>query len=280
MPCKPSLSAPGETGDELENTYVDYPFVKSMLLHRVLRDASFKGDAYTQFEYPKGNEGWMTTLFVLRGRALDQIIVPLTIASLHAVLITLLVELDVWEAKQIKNTVGDWTLFYAYVLNVTLSFLLVFRLNRSASRYWLARKFWGLTIALGRSLTSGILTHGEHNPTIRDEAIRWIGASAVAVMAFMRGDKKIPNHTLEGVLDNKAIEKLESAPHMPIYACDRARDYLKQLFPVTRETPVGIAHAWTVQLDRLEDQWNHFMNQFGDMERVRGTPLPIVYVSH
>jgi putative membrane protein len=48
-------------------------------------------------------------------------------------------------------------------------------------------------------------------------------------------------------------------------------------------THLQVSHMlgpWTVQLDQLEGELAELMNQFGGMERVRATPLPIVYVSH
>ena len=260
--------------------YEEYPLVKSMLEHQSVRDGSFICDAITQFEYPKGDEGWIRTIFLLRGRALHQIALPWTVVSLHAVIVTLLIKLGVWDVTNVQDAVGDFPVLYGYVLNVALSFVLVFRLNRAAERYWIGREFWGKTIALGRSLTSGMLTHGGHNPELRDDAVRWLCAATVSVMAFMRGDKVIPENTLCGVLDKDSIRILESANHMPVYACDRVRDTLKQLFMVTAETPLALSNAWTVQLDRLERELNDFMMQFGAMERVRATPLPIVYVAH
>ena len=50
-----------------------------------------------------------------------------------------------------------WEIFFSFVLNSTLSLLLVFRLNRAASRFWLARQFWGDIVARSRSMGSGIL---------------------------------------------------------------------------------------------------------------------------
>jgi putative membrane protein len=251
-----------------------------LLRYEPVRTSSFKNDGFDQFAYPEGNGGWIETLCIVRGRALHQIWMPFTVVSLHAVAVILIFELGHFDEDQVGDAVGDWQIFYGFVLNVVLSFMLVFRLNRAAQRYWLSRQFWGVFIARGRLLTSGLLIHGGHNPSVRDEAIRWVGAVAVSTMVFMRGDKKIPDHTLDGVLDRKAVSQMESALHMPIYASDMVRDALKRLFYVTENTPPGLAHAWTVQLDRLEGELAELVNQFGGMERVRATPLPIVYVSH
>jgi putative membrane protein len=266
--------------DEEFAVYGEYPLVQDLLRYEPVRNCSFQCHGFDQFKYPAGNGGWIQTLCIVRGRALHHIIIPWLVITLHSVAVILFLELGNFNESDIANSTGDWGTFYGLVLNVILSFLLVFRLNRAAQRYWLAREFWGRLIAYGRSLTSGILNHGSHHPVLRDDAIRWVAAATVSVMCFMRGDSTFPKHCLDGILDKDSMAQLEVSKHTPIYASDRVRDSLKRLFYVTADTPAGLAHAWTVQLDRLEGELNDFMMQFGGMERIRATPLPIVYVSH
>lgn len=273
------LEQPARDDDELSR-YAEYPLVRDMLKYEKIRNACFHCDGFDQYEYPKGNDGWIETLCTLRGRALNNILGPWLVVNFHSVGVILMFELGKFSRDDIESVVGDWATFYGLVLNVVLSFLLVFRLNRAAARYWEARTFWGVMIAIGRTMTSGILNHGGHNPAIRDEAIRWTAATAVAVMTFMRGDHKLPTNILDGILDEIDVGLMQSAKHMPIYASDRIRDALQRLFLVTAETPASLAHAWTVQRDRLEQDLNVYMTQYGAMERIRATPLPIVYVAH
>lgn len=269
------------TNDEATlSRYVDYPLVRDMLQYETIRDACFQCDGSDQFVYPKGDGGWMETLCTVRGRALQNFAVPWLVVTLHSTLVVLVFELTNVQREDLERVVGDWASFYGLVLNVVLSFLLVFRLNRAAARYWEARKFWGVLIAVGRTMVGGILTHGGHNPLVRDEAIRWIAATAVCVMAFMRGDHTLPKHILDGILDKDEITRIEMSKHMPIYASDRIRDALQRLFLVTATTPPQLAYAWTTQRDRLEQDLNVYMTQYGAMERIRATPLPIVYVAH
>jgi putative membrane protein len=196
------------------------------------------------------------------------------------VAVVIILELTPMNEYDIEGAVGDLASFYGLVLNSVLSFLLVFRLNRAAARYWEARQLWGVLVAVGRSMVSGILNHGSHQPSIRDEAIRWTAATPLYVMVFMRGERNLPEHILDGILDDDARRLVENVPHMPLYTTDRIRDALQRLFQVTADTPPSLAHAWTVQRDRLEGNLNEYMSQFGAMERIRGTPLPIVYVAH
>jgi ion channel-forming bestrophin family protein len=292
----PHLVDNNNTDDDPEewSNFADFPLVRSMIQHQTIRDRSFRCEASAQFKYPQSNSGWIRTVLTIRGRALDSVALPFAVVTLHAIGVTIALQrnwipdvLSLSSSSSSRGGVegdtssrGDWTMLYGNILNFAISFLLVFRLNRAGSRYWLARKFWGVLVGLGRTITSGILVHGGHHPVARDNAIRWIAASAVAVMIFIRGDHKIPNHTLEGILDAESIQQMERAPHPPIYACDRARRYLKHLFAVTADTPPSLSHGRAIQMDRLEQQLNLYMDQFGGMERIRSTPLPMAYVAH
>lgn len=178
------------------------------------------------------------------------------------------------------SVVDQWEFFIGIVLNTSLSFLLVFRLNRAAERFWLARGTWGRVVGDTRTLVSGIEAHGGHDPQNRDLAIRWVAAFPIATMQYMRGISSIPSDMLAGILDASDVELLASAPHPPLYASDQVRAALTNLFRVTADTPPGLAHAWTQQLDTLEKTLNNIMDQEGAMERIRSSPLPLVYVAH
>jgi predicted membrane chloride channel (bestrophin family) len=52
---------------------------------------------------------------------------------------------------------------------------------------------------------------------------------------------------------------------------------LQTCFVSHPDTPPGLAHAWSQQLDMLE---NKTLNNIMVMERIRSSPLPLVYVMH
>jgi ion channel-forming bestrophin family protein len=166
------------------------------------------------------------------------------------------------------------------VLNSTLSFLLVFRLNRAASRFWAARVYWGNIVAQIRSLVGGIIVHGEHNRSHQDDAIRWVAAFSIATMANLRGEKEQRMSNFAGILSNQHVLQLQGHVHPPLYAADQVRYFLNQLFLVDADSPASVAIAWTQQLNALETQLNTMIWCGGGMERIKSTPLPIVYVSH
>jgi ion channel-forming bestrophin family protein len=135
-------------------------------------------------------------------------------------------------------------------------------------------------LCTGRSITSGVLTHGSHDVIICYNVIRWMSAFVLATMYFLRGIQKLIPETFEGILTKDEVASLQRANHPPIYAADLVRVYLHELFAITESTPVGVAQFRAQQLVFIEEQLNNLMNDLGSMERIKATPLPLVYVAH
>ena len=165
-------------------------------------------------------------------------------------------------------------------LNSTLAFLLVFRLNRAASRYWSARHYWGDIVAQIRSFVGGVIVHGSHDRLHRDEAIRWTAAFAIATMDLLRGETDIRTDNYAGILFEKEINTLIVQSHPPLYAADQVRFHIKNVFCVDASTSMSMSMSRTQEMDTLEQQLNTMIWCGGGMERIKGTPLPMVYVSH
>ncbi|GAX15513.1 putative membrane protein [Fistulifera solaris] len=254
------------------------PLLQTLLQYENVRTAQLLAEGSCQRNYPKSNDGWMKTIFVLEGRALDLIAVPLTLLVLHATAYTLLTKL--WLQRN-DRAMESWEMFFSLVINTTLSFLLVFRLNRAADRYWSSRTLWGLLIARARAFSACIIAHtAEDNLYHRDEAIRWIVASVIASMELLRGVKELPVLNFSGILSKDEVYRLSANTHPPIYAFDEARYHINAIFRVTEHTPVGVAQMYARHLMALETHVDMLLECCGGLERIRGTPLPIVYVAH
>lgn len=226
----------------------------------------------------KSSDGWIKTLFVLEARALNRIAVPWTVATINAVVWTILAEQVLPPADPEQTLLYE--AFFTLGLNTTMAFLLVFRLNRSAQRFWLARAKWGNVIALGRSITSSVLTHGKHDPRNRDDIIRWVLAFAVSTMHFIRGVKTMTPDILAGILNEDERVELQETTHPPLHAADTIRFHIKELFMAAKTTPFGVSQSHTQYLILVEEQLNTMMAEEGAMERIKSTPLPLVYVTH
>ena len=262
---------------EVETKYADFPLVRGLMVHQRTRIAALEKDGRKQIEYTKSNDSWLRTLLVWEGRALDRIYFPWFLVTVNAIAWTIFVE-NVLDERETEFS--HFENFFALVLNSSLAFLLVFRLNRSAERFWVARGAWGTIIALGRGLVGGILVHGQHDPINRDGMIRWIISFCIATMQFIRGIPYIEPETVRGILSDEELKELETVSHIPIHAADNIRHHLKEIFRIDGDTPVGVAFERTQQMDTLEQQVNGLILQMGALERIRATPLPLVYVTH
>jgi putative membrane protein len=246
--------------------------------HFFLRTAALEEDGKKQIFYPKSNDGWLKTIFVMEGRAIDRFLVPWIIVSANAVIWTVFTEEVL--SERIEVEFSTYENFFSVVLNTSLAFLLVFRLNRSAERFWDARSSWGIILAFCRSMVGDILVHANHDPTNRDAVIRWVAAFAVSSMHFIRGIPEIIPETLLGILDIEEIEAMEKAPHPPLYVADQLRFFLKEAFRIDIDTPFGLAHEKIQHLHAQDLLLNGLVLHVGALERIRATPLPLVYVSH
>ena len=83
-------------------------------------------------------------------------IVPLLIVTLNTVGWTIITHIY---KDKFNFTLETATSLYNLVLTTALAFLLVFRLNRVAVRWWDTRSMWGMIVADARILASCILEH-------------------------------------------------------------------------------------------------------------------------
>lgn len=228
--------------------------------------------------YPKSTDGWFRTLFVLEGRALDQIMMPWILVTVNGVVWTLISQMYIKDFR--GSSRSSYESIFGLILSSSLSFLLVFRLNRSAERFWAARMSWGTIIASSRAIVGGILVHGRHDQTHRDEVIRWTAAFSVVLAHFMRGISKLDPGTVGGILDEAEIEELEILSHPPILVAERIRMNLVAALHYDEKTPFSIAQGRSQRLDTLEREVNTIILHMGALERIHATPLPLVYVTH
>lgn len=239
---------------------------------------TFKREGRHQIEYPSSRDGWLRSLFVWEGRSLDLIVVPFSLSVLHAIGFCIVQELffDL-ETRAFQA----WEIFFPLVLGTTLSLMLVFRLNRAADRWWTSRIEWGQIIAISRNLFSVLVTHAEPaNKDNRDRVIQWTLTLVIATMEYLRDVKVPPKENFSGMLCEHQFEDMVGVDHRPMYAADQARHYLSKVFAISADTPVGIANRQTRYLEKLENMMDELMMCCGVMERIKATPLPIVYVSH
>jgi putative membrane protein len=257
----------------------DYPLLFSMMSHEKTRTAALEEEGKLQMLGPKSNEGWIKTLFILDARALDLIIFPFIITLLHTCIYTVLQEVVYNGDDAAKH--DSWGDFFGYVMNATLAFLLVFRLNRAATRYWIGREFWGRVVARVRTVAGEVLTYGGHDRYNREEALRWLAALPLTIMFHIRSERTSDSPSCyKGVLSEEGLQRIDLNENKMLFVGEEVRHYLNKIFQVDAHTPVPLALTRSQHLHRLSLMLDDLLDAGGGMERIRGTPLPMVYVSH
>jgi putative membrane protein len=144
-----------------------------------------------------------------------------------------------------------------------------------------------MVIAYIRVLTSGICEHLSHSPKRRDQAVAWTAAFAVASKQMLRGETNISQAELAGVLSSDDVMRLQIAKHPPLYCCEEIRHAIQRAFPKScckdhahSGDNVSAMIAQSTIIRSLESSIDALIINIGGMERIRVTPLPMVYVSH
>lgn len=203
------------------------------------------------------------------------------VTFLHTCVYTICQELvlDIDHQPQRRDS---WRDFFGYVLNAALAFLLVFRLNRAAGRFWTARTLWGRIVAKIRSLCGLLLVHGAHDMTKRDEALRWLAALALTVKAHIRGETvSATKETFTGILSSDDLKRIDANQNKALFVEEELRNKIDQIFVISDEQSsisqsIMYAQHFHIIMLHLDD----IVEAVGGLERIKGTPLPMVYVSH
>jgi len=223
----------------------------------------------------------MRTILVYKERAIEKFVVPWFIVTVNAVIIATLqhvIPLKMnWEVPNISMVTST--------LGTCLAFLLVFRLNRAAVRWWNVRQMWGDIVRDSRVLVSAILENMTPDfPKERDMATAWVCGFVIASKDFLGGYKAMKFEQLAGILNNEQIEALQNqlvkGNHPALFAASELRHVLRDATRVYPDTPTSLAIAYTSEMKHYERYVHSLITMVGGMERVRATPLPIVYVTH
>ncbi len=184
----------------------------------------------------------------------------------------------------------------------TMSFLLVFRLNRAAVRFWSTRQMWGKLVEVVRQLACCAATHLAHAPVQRDAVCAWACAFAVASKDFLRGHANVDAEELSGILKPADCALASASPHPPLFCASAMRTALTAalgpecvLLDAERHAArngapadaaadlrfvVAASTHRSAVMRVMETHIDELVGCTGGMERIKATPLPVVYVSH
>ena len=119
-----------------------------------------------------------------------------------------------------------------------------------------------------------------HAPKHRDDAISWLACFIISVKQTLRDDKSFDSNEVAGFISPQRIFHLKDQDHIGLYTAGNLRHSLKKAFQITESTPTALSISYTSDMRLMEKHINDLIMQMGGLERVRSTPLPIVYVTH
>lgn len=231
--------------------------------------------------------GWIQTVFSPRGRPMRHIAPPMFVVVLVAVLKCLACEdvprgLMLQEKWHYQCETSEVLKEVYPMLLVALSFLLVFRLNRAAVRYYESRAAYGKLIATCRTMAGMAATYFAHDPAARDELCKWIVVYSSATRNYLQlglregAGSAGSAEELIGILSEKEAADLERSPVQSMYCLGRLRG---EVLEATRRSPDNQYLAASV-FQTFETHIDELNFATGAMERINNTPLPFAHVAH
>lgn len=213
-------------------------------------------------QYPRTS--WWHVVFSYRGTVLKNIVARVLIITLFAVAIEILYAIAVrWDL--IEKQAGLFEPAGFAVFGSLLGFLIVFRMNSSAGRYWEGRSHWGMLINSTRSLArcGAVYAHPAQ------DLAQLIGGYVLSLKHLLR--------------DSRDMEEIQA--YLP-----------KDLFVLMSRfgnPPTAIAAAismWIAERQRsgridgaqvrhMEDLLARMVDSQGGCEKIKKTPLPFVYAA-
>ena len=219
---------------------------------------------------------WLGAVLLMEGRTADRIVWPwlFVMATTAAWTVPVLVYRE--------RTAGALVDLGAYAtahsaLQTVLSFLLVFRLNRSAERFWATRQLWGKLVEVARQLSATAATH--LSGPDGDALLAWCCAFAVASKCLLRGGA-LPalEDALAGILTKEECAAVAGALSPSLFCASGMCASLASACAPGGDVPSAL--QLTAVFGVLQLRIDELVGCIGGMERIKATPLPIAYVSH
>ncbi len=208
---------------------------------------------------------WFSRALQLRGSVLQAILPRTLLVALFGVLISGLHQLG-WPVAI--------PVLVAFVPNIVLGLLLVFRTNTAYDRFWEGRKWWGSLINDVRNLARQIwVAVGEEDATDRQQkerTLRLLVAFAVAMKLHLRF--QTPNAELERLLTPAQFASLKGMNNPPLEIALWIGDYLQYQYSQGKLNSYQLS-ATLALLDNM-------VNALGASERILKTPIPLAYAIH
>jgi ion channel-forming bestrophin family protein len=149
------------------------------------------------------------------------------------------------------------------LIGVTLAVLLMIRTNSGYDRWYEGRKLWGGIVNQSRNLAQIGIVYGPQEREWRDEFVRWVSAFPHTCRHSLRGETDVDD--MQAVLDERQLETLKRAQHMPLYVAKRLARMLQNALDNGQLDHFAFLEA--------EHQRTQLIDHIGACERILKTPL-------
>jgi putative membrane protein len=162
----------------------------------------------------------------------------------------------------------------AFVPNIVLGLLLVFRTNTAYERFWEGRKCWGSLVNSVRNLARQIWIAVQEK-TIEDRqakiaTLKLLVAFALAMKLHLR--QQSPNQELLPFVSPAQFQSLQVMNNPPLQVAVWIGDYLQEVY---------LRGCLTMyQLSATHKLLDSMVDALGVAERILKTPIPLAYALH
>ncbi|MEN9225686.1 MAG: bestrophin family ion channel [Thermostichus sp. HHBFW_bins_43] len=208
---------------------------------------------------------WFRLALQLQGSVVPAVLTRTLVCGLFGVLVSILYELGLPLAL---------SALVAFVPNIVLGLMLVFRTNTAYERFWEGRKAWGSLVNDVRNLARLIwVAIEEQQSGDREEKIKTLyllPAFAVAMKQHLRQERLLDE--IQPLVSPQQLQRLKDLNHPPLQIAFWIGDYLQQQY----ETGRVEVYQLTIMVERL----NSMVDALGACERILMTPMPLAYALH
>jgi putative membrane protein len=153
------------------------------------------------------------------------------------------------------------------IAGAALTLLLILRTNAGYDRWWEARKLWGGIVNQSRNLAISALSYGPPETTWQEKLIRWVAVFPHIARCSLRGQP--PSSEVKLLIGADETSCLAQADHMPTFVALRLGDLLREASERLQMDKFAF-----LQIDRERAL---LVDHIGACERIKKTPLPLVY---
>ena len=210
------------------------------------------------------NRSWISLIFTLKGSVIKGISVRVVLYAFWSSIVVFFLNSNV-VADSIKI---DMVVFN--VVGLALGLLLVFRTNSSYDRWWEGRKLWGANLTASRNI-SLILDSviSKNDKSLRKVYSDLIIAINLATKESLRDGVK-PEHIQILNYEHSTLACKSTNPS--IFLIKLLRKNIEDFSSNNSSKDSRLLQAYL--------QINSLIDNIGNMERIRYTPIPFAYASH